>query len=86
MVCRPTVREVSGGGISKGNRETLECGAPHGIHGGDPADNTGGTEGPRYLPQDHAAPGFVGDWAVFRPLSRYCSREPISANTNRLGQ
>ena len=83
---QPAVREVSSGGIMRGKRAMLERGAPHGIHGGDPKEDTWGTQGPRYLPQDHAVPGYVVDWSVCRPLFRYRSREMILANTTHPGQ
>ena len=66
--------KLSDRGILRGKRATLECGAPHGMHGGYPADNTGGSQDPQDSPRDPAAPVSVGDQAVCRPLRRY-SRE-----------
>ena len=80
--CRTAVCEVSGRRILRGKRETLERGAPHGIDGGDPADKIRGMQGPRDSTQDHAAPGYVGHWVVFRPMFRYRSGELIAANTD----
>ena len=36
----------------------------------DPAYDTGVMQGPRYFPQDHAAPGSVGDRSVCHPMRR----------------
>ena len=58
--CWMAVCEVSGGGIPWGKRVTLEHRVPHGIHGGDTEDNTGGMQGPQDLPQDLTAPGSMG--------------------------
>ena len=84
--CWPESCEVSGGGILRGKIITLECGAPHIIHEGDTPDDTGGTKVPQYLPQDHVSTGSVKYWAVCRPLCRYHSGEPISANKNHPGK
>ena len=79
------VHEVSGVDIPWGKRMVLKCVVPHGIHGGDPADDTEGIQGPQYLPQDHMAPGYLGDWVVFRPLFKYHSGDLISAKKNNQG-
>ena len=83
---RTAVHEMSGGGIPRRKRTTIEFGVPHGIHGVDPADNTGVTQIPQDYPQDHVDPGYVRDWAVCRPLHRYRGRELIAANTNHPGK
>ena len=64
--CRPDIREESDGVIIWGKRATLECSAPHGIHGGDPADNNGGTQSPKYSPQDHVTPLSMVYHSVYR--------------------
>ena len=60
----PAVCELYGGEIPWGKRTTLESGEPHGIHRGDPEDDTGGTQVPQDSPQDHTALGYVVDLAV----------------------
>ena len=62
----PAVREVFGREILQGKRATLECGVPHVIHGVDPADNTGGMQGPKYLPQYYAVMNMweIGNYAA----------------------
>ena len=54
--------------IPQGKRATLERIALHIIHVVHLEDDTGGKQGPRDPPEDHAAPGSVGNWSVCRPL------------------
>ena len=73
------VCELTGGGIPQGKRATLECGPTQVIPESDTADDTGDKEVLQDSPQNHVAPGSVGDQAVCRHLRRYCCVEPIPA-------
>ena len=82
---RPTVCEISGGGILRGNRKTMERGVPYGVYGGYPVDYYRVAQGPRYSLQDHAVPRSVGYQAERRPLCRHSVREPIVASKEKRG-
>ena len=64
----------------------MECGAPHGIHGGDTADDPGPPQGSQYLPQDHEAPRSVVDWEARHPLLGHSGRDPILASEEDAGK
>ena len=64
----------------------MECGAPPGIHGGDPEDDPGGSQGSQYWPQDHEAPRSVVDWEERRPQLGNSGREPIPASKDDAGK
>ena len=67
-------REILGG---EGVR--FEIGASLGIYKDDNADDPGVSQGSRDLPQDHAAPIFLGYREARRPMCGHSGRERIPA-------